>query len=65
MNLSCRLEVDLFEEGMTRNERNILTDEFGDLVEIFHFFLITKHDCIALETSSSGSPDTMDVHFRF
>lgn len=64
MDLCYGLEVDLFVEGMTGDERNLFADEFGDLVEIFYFFGFTKHDCVALETCPSGSPDTMDVYLR-
>ena len=63
--LCCWLEVDLFVEWMAGNERNFFADQFGDLIQVFHFFGFTKHNCVALESCSSRSSDTVDVHFRF
>ena len=65
MDLSCRLEIDLFEKRMASDERNIFADEFGDLIQVFYFFWFTKHHRISLESCSSGSTDTMDVYFWF
>ena len=63
MDLCCGFEVDLFEERVTSDERDFFADEFGNLVQVLHFFWFTKHDCIALESCSSRSSDTMDVYF--
>lgn len=65
VDLCYGLEVDLFVEWVTGDERNLFADEFGNLVQVFYFFWFTKHDCVTLETCSSGSPDTMDVYFWF
>lgn len=51
--------------GMISDERDVFVDETSDLIEIFRFFWLAKHDRMTLEACSACPADTVDIDFGF